>query len=801
MADVSLELLDRHRTELEGAAIRPEVLTQAGVVSVERAEDLPHGVDDWWKQRLPAKLYPWSMNGHATWQLAPDDRTDGPKYVFPEGSEPPLNCFRDSGEGPILLAEGTKQHLSVASYAPPEFAVYGMFGCWGWSGRDFSFAHGRAVWVILDADFSTNRDVWNAARGLQDTLEAIGAKPVLFVSVPGSGKTGIDDFLATMPDERRTEALANLMEKAQAKLPRAPAKKRDAASGSSRWFTEDGRLLAMDTARQLAETYPVALTHEQRVAIYRDGVYRINPGVFIGTLVQMLKNDFRPQHRGTIEETMVGILTMVGRVLPDRLDEPVMNVRNGMVDLQTGELLEHDPGYMSTVQFPVEYNPEATCPTFDAWAAEIIGGQLNDLEEAASQMLDPSMTPTKALLLFGPSRSGKSTYLRLLEKVAGLDNVSAVTLHELSEDHFAAAQLYGKVLNTAADLSARHVEDISRFKMMTGEDRIRGNRKYGKDFFFVNQALFAFSTNEIPTVGESSRAYSERIKPFKFGSSFAGREDHTIEIRMSQELPGILNRLVRARQRRVQRGHDLFTAPEIRAEFERASDRVQMWLEEEMRIVIEHDGRTVIEGMSLPTDCGTAPTPLTDFFNEWAQENHMAGLGRKGLIQRLTSRDGVGIVNVRLGRDKKRGLNLVKRNESDNPAPESTPSGSLGLETATAGLETATAQTPSSDPVSGQVSGRSGSFKRIDHRGGTQTELHQSGQSTEKYRERGDSEKESDILDIELCPTPVVNAFETATSATAGAESALPPAETGGGSFAGQDLLDFTETATAQEDS
>jgi putative DNA primase/helicase len=83
-------------------------------------------------------------------------------------------------------------------------------------------------------------------------------------------------------------------------------------------------------------------------------------------------------------------------------------------------------------------------------------------------MLDPTITPTKAVFLFGAARSGKSTYLRLLQEIAGPENYSAVTLHQLSDDRFAAANLYGKMLNVAADLPASHVEDLSTFKMMTG---------------------------------------------------------------------------------------------------------------------------------------------------------------------------------------------------------------------------------------------------------------------------------------------------------------------------------------------
>jgi putative DNA primase/helicase len=648
-------LLERHRSALIDFAIRPEILEQAGVLSVEQASDLPDNVDDYWKNRLPALLYPWSMNGHSTWQLAPDDRSNGPKYVFPEGSEPTLNQFRDRGDGPVLLVEGTKQHLSAASYAPDEFAIYGMFGCWGWSKTDLSFAKGRPVWVILDGDVKTNRDVYDAAASLKEALELVGADRILFAKIPGDD--GLDDLLARSPDELRTDILIRLLERAEEKLGRAPAKKSQ-GSGSD-WFSDNGSLLAMTVAKALFEHFPMVLTRENQVALYRRGAYRMDPMAFMGVLVDLLKEDYRPAYRATVEEVVCGVLTLEGRVLPDRLDEPLMNVANGLVDLRTGELLDHDPDLLTSLQLPVVYDPDAICPTFDAWADEIVGDQLLALEEAASSMLDPSLTPQKALLLFGPARSGKSTYLRLLEAIAGRDNTTGVTLHQLSEDHFAAANVYGKILNIAADLSARHVEDISIFKTLTGEDLIRGNRKYGKDFHFRNTALFAFSANEIPTVGESSRAYSERIIPFKFGNSFAGRVDHTIEIRMRQELPGILNRLVRAWRQRQERGQDLPPNVAIRKEFELASDRVQQWVEEEMTVVTEFEGQAVVDGQYLPQAVSTVPKVLSEMFNRWADENHLAGMGRNKLVQRLTSRDDVRSVRQKV--TGSRALNLIRR--------------------------------------------------------------------------------------------------------------------------------------------
>jgi len=123
-------------------------------------------------------------------------------------------------------------------------------------------------------------------------------------------------------------------------------------------------------------------------------------------------------------------------------------------------------------------------------------------------MLDPSTTPQKAVFLYGPSRSGKGTYLRLMNSVAGARNVSSVNLHQLVSSRFMCATVYGKILNSSGDLSAAHVEDLSTLKQMTGEYTISADLKDGGTFEFTNRALFAFAANEILTVAETRRELS-----------------------------------------------------------------------------------------------------------------------------------------------------------------------------------------------------------------------------------------------------------------------------------------------------
>jgi putative DNA primase/helicase len=649
------DLTDDHREFLTAHAIDPD-LVQDHVRSLVELDDLPEDRDATWPSYVPTVLFHWKMGEREAWQIRIPDkrRTDGgPKYLFAKGTEPPLNCVRDpGGNAPILLAEGSCQHLAAASNAPDKFAVYGMFGCWGWSKVDPSFMADRLIYVVFDADIDSNRDVWNAAKELQVAAKAVKAAGVKFVDVPGSGSTGLDDYLAKIADPaRRRDAMATLVNDASTDLPRAPAKKKGKAGPTSEFFDGD-QIKPRTIAQAIHAKYPLALSAEDKVAVYRDGVYRTNRLALVMVLAALLDDDYRRNHYGSVEDSILSVLELGDRRLPDHISRPWLNTLDGMVELETGELYPHDARHLSAVQFPVHFDPEATCPEFDRWAKEIIGEQLDDLLEVASVMLDPTWIPTKALLLYGPARSGKSTFLRLLKALAGMENTSGVSLHELSEDQFARANLYGKVLNVSADLSARHVQDLTWFKLMTGEDLVRGNRKYGNDFHFVNQALFAFSANELPTVGESSRAYVERIKPFRFGNSFAGREDRGRELAMLEELPGILNRLVAAYRARKERGNWLETSPDVQREFEQASDRVQMWVAEEMEIV---PGLT--PGQTVTVDQGNTGKWLAHLFNDWADRP----MGRNKVIQRLAQLPGV--VEVRLGGHGSavRGFNVVER--------------------------------------------------------------------------------------------------------------------------------------------
>jgi putative DNA primase/helicase len=654
---------------LSEAAITPEAAAQFGITAVSDPDHIPDEIYGPWNGFLgeaeQGMIFQWRDLGRTVPQYRPDEAVRTPdgkthKYLAPKESGAFLNHLRDpvGPDDPYLFVEGSKQGVSAAAWAPEGWGVVAVPGCYNWVGTDLTWADMRKVIILFDADFTTNRDVYDAAAGLKEALDVEGADEVVFAHLAGArNKEGLDDVLGRRPVDRRTSYIQKISDMATPALGRRPAR----SSRTSAYFDDRG-LLARTSSLAVLDGQPAALADGSMIALYRDGVFRIDLGrePLIEKVKGLLEEDFRPSHRATIEEYLIGELSERGLRVGGRSKEPVLNTATCMIDLRTGEMLKHDPSFLSTIQIPVGWDPDAACPTYEAWLESVIPDQAEALEEIAATMLDPSRTPLKQVFLFGPTHSGKSTFLRIMQAVAGHANTSAVDLHQLADDKFMSAEVYQKMLNIGSDLSAAHVSDVSLFKKLTGKDPVQANRKYGKLFSFTNRALFAFSANDIPTVNETSRAYVQRMAPFRFDRSFAGNERPEIEERMlHEELPGILRRWVSAWRRFSDRGLYLPVPDDVQAEFETSSDRVSRWVQ--LRCDVHPD----VVGQLVGPEGGDTVSSLYIAFKTWAREDSPANvMSRTKFSERLRAMDGVGDVRLK-HRNKNLGLNITTRTGED----------------------------------------------------------------------------------------------------------------------------------------
>lgn len=192
-----------------------------------------------------------------------------------------------------------------------------------------------------------------------------------------------------------------------------------------------------------------------------------------------------------------------------------INFQNGFFDPVTGQIIPHDPKYKAVNQIPHAYDPadQLDGAAVEEWLSFIVPDQ-DDREmllEFAGYSMTRDVRQQKFMILNGEGGTGKSTVIRMIEAVIGSNNLSSISLSELTQ-RFSAYGLLGRLLNSCADLELTALEDTSTIKKALGEDTLRGEAK-GKDAFpFKSYAKLIFSCNELPIVkAEKTNGFYRRL--------------------------------------------------------------------------------------------------------------------------------------------------------------------------------------------------------------------------------------------------------------------------------------------------
>lgn len=192
-----------------------------------------------------------------------------------------------------------------------------------------------------------------------------------------------------------------------------------------------------------------------------------------------------------------------------------INFKNGFYDPVKGRLLGHDPKYKAVNQIPHNYNPadKPDGAAVEEWLSFIVPDDADRemLLEFAGYSMTRDVRQQRFMILNGEGGTGKSTVIRMIENVIGSENLSSISLNEMTQ-RFSSYGLLGKLLNSCADLELTALEDTSTIKKALGEDTLRGEAK-GKDAFpFKSYAKLIFSCNELPIVkAEKTNGFYRRL--------------------------------------------------------------------------------------------------------------------------------------------------------------------------------------------------------------------------------------------------------------------------------------------------
>jgi DNA primase catalytic core len=286
----------------------------------------------------------------------------------------------------------------------------------------------------------------------------------------------------------------------------------------------------------------------KNIYIYKNGVYVPRGEDTIARIVQNALGDSSKKHHIAEIVNYIQLETLIPR---SKINHDVhrINLLNGLFNLDSGELEPHSPDYISIVQIPVTYDPDATCPAVDKFIREVLEEKYHDvIYEILGYCMIPDTRIEKSIMFLGKGANGKSVMLSMFGEFLGANNVSAESLHMLEKDPYSLAELYGKLANIFPDLASGALYENSTFKMLTGNEKeIRAQRKYEHPFKFKNTARLVFSANELPPVPGHDFAYFRRWILLKFPYTFEGdKADKNLlqKITTAEEMSGLFNKCI-----------------------------------------------------------------------------------------------------------------------------------------------------------------------------------------------------------------------------------------------------------------
>jgi P4 family phage/plasmid primase-like protien len=222
----------------------------------------------------------------------------------------------------------------------------------------------------------------------------------------------------------------------------------------------------------------------------------------------------------------------------------LLNVRNGVLDLRTGELEPHHRRQLYTYCLPVDYYPDTDTSKWETWLLEVVG---NDeavalyLQMAVGYTLTGHTWEECLFYLHGPTRAGKGTFTETLLALMGreplateADFTTFTRKRENDPNNADLAKLKPCRMVVASESAKNQWLNAAKIKQITGGNLIYAALKYRDHFAYRPQYTIWLVSNHPPKVDVEDDAAWVRVKVIRFPNSYAGCENKALKAHMRQ---------------------------------------------------------------------------------------------------------------------------------------------------------------------------------------------------------------------------------------------------------------------------
>lgn len=333
-------------------------------------------------------------------------------------------------------------------------------------------------------------------------------------------------------------------------------------------------------------------------------------------------------------------------ILPQNLDrnKAVIGVKNGIIDLKTGELLPHDREAYLTKQCPVIYNPDAPEPKlWLQFLSDIFGGDpymLDYIQKCVGYSMTGSTSEQCAFFLFGTGRNGKSTFLEIVRGILGdyATNIQPQTIMVNPKSGNAPssdiARLKGARLVTSVEPNEGMRLDEGLLKQLTGDDVVTARKMFSEEFEFKPEFKLWMATNHKPLIRGTDTGIWRRIHLIPFEVQIPiDKVDKKLKYKLVKEAEGILKWAVQGCLRWQNEG---LSMPQ------KVLDAVREYQHEMDVISTFMDACCIAEGE-------VKASRLYAVYAKWAEEHNEYCMSSTKFGTELYKRDGIGKKKARDG--------------------------------------------------------------------------------------------------------------------------------------------------------
>lgn len=202
----------------------------------------------------------------------------------------------------------------------------------------------------------------------------------------------------------------------------------------------------------------------------------------------------------------------------------LINVENGIVDLQTGKLLKHDKSYKMTRMLSLEYDKTNKCDKWLTFLDETFEGDKN-LIEFIKRFLGYSLTgytdEQVFCIFYGHGSNGKGTLIDTIMNVMGeyAKTTEPETIIKKKYERSSTndlADLWGARFVTTSETESYQELDEGRVKRITGQDAIKCRFLYKDLFEYFPEYKLVLLTNHEPVIKSQDYSIWRRVLKIPF---------------------------------------------------------------------------------------------------------------------------------------------------------------------------------------------------------------------------------------------------------------------------------------------